>query len=276
MEHHQLQGVDQVDTDVPTQWEVDVFTNAAMKVLWLILQPAFYGLRPLFVKPKKQGKWEYINTAAVLTTNVIVVYFLGWKALLYLVRMEKSVVDVCCTVVNGLFLLLSRVLKCVRQQGLSVYRWLELFLVLDFTPLQGISLQSTMNSSRDMRPIRTMVLSTGINAELWCPCSFPHFVFSWPSFFYYVCRTNWNVGYHNEHHDFPKIPWSRLSKVKKIAPEFYDNLPSYNSYLWVMWKYITDPTVGPWSRVKRKVCYLMRYDMIFFVEFIHKICFSLY
>ncbi len=64
---------------------------------------------------------------------------------------------------------------------------------------------------------------------------------------------NFNVGYHNEHHDFPKIPWSKLPLVRKIAPEFYDHLPSYTSYvLEVFWPYITDPTLGVWCRVKRK------------------------
>jgi sphingolipid 4-desaturase/C4-monooxygenase len=61
---------------------------------------------------------------------------------------------------------------------------------------------------------------------------------------------NYNVGYHNEHHDFPKIPWSRLPLVKEMAPEFY-TLPSHTSYLALFWRFITDDTLGPYSRIKR-------------------------
>ncbi|KAL2932025.1 Sphingolipid delta(4)-desaturase DES1-like [Bienertia sinuspersici] len=62
----------------------------------------------------------------------------------------------------------------------------------------------------------------------------------------------WNVGYHNEHHDFPRIPGSRLHKVKEIAPEYYEGLVSYNSWCKVIYMYITDKSVGPFSRMKRK------------------------
>lgn len=64
-------------------------------------------------------------------------------------------------------------------------------------------------------------------------------------------RITFNVGYHVEHHDFPSIPGSRLPLVKKIAPEFYDNLHHHTSWCWVLYQYIMDPEVGPYSRVKR-------------------------
>ena len=60
-----------------------------------------------------------------------------------------------------------------------------------------------------------------------------------------------NVGYHNEHHDFPNIPWSRLPKLREFAPEYYNNLPFHRSWPLVIWKFITDPNVSTFNRVKR-------------------------
>jgi sphingolipid delta-4 desaturase len=60
-----------------------------------------------------------------------------------------------------------------------------------------------------------------------------------------------NVGYHNEHHDFPSIPWNRLPAIRRMAPEFYDTLiPSACwSRLWL--KFICDPRYSLYSRVLR-------------------------
>ncbi|EXJ68590.1 sphingolipid delta-4 desaturase [Cladophialophora psammophila CBS 110553] len=61
----------------------------------------------------------------------------------------------------------------------------------------------------------------------------------------------YNVGYHNEHHDFPAIPWTQLPKVYEIAREFYEPLPCHKSWPFVLWQFITDKEVGMWCRVKR-------------------------
>src|SRR5688572_9866034 len=60
-----------------------------------------------------------------------------------------------------------------------------------------------------------------------------------------------NVGYHNEHHDFPYIAGSRLPELKKLAPEFYDNLVSHRSWTAMLWAYVTRADLGTTSRVKR-------------------------
>lgn len=61
-----------------------------------------------------------------------------------------------------------------------------------------------------------------------------------------------NIGYHTEHHDFPMIPWSRLPLVRRMAPEFYEHLPCYDSYLEVAFHYVFDEFMGPFSRIIRK------------------------
>ena len=62
----------------------------------------------------------------------------------------------------------------------------------------------------------------------------------------------YNVGLHNEHHDFPAIPWTRLPVLHEIAKEFYADLPHHKSWIWVIWQFIWDREVGMWCRVKRK------------------------
>jgi sphingolipid 4-desaturase/C4-monooxygenase len=61
----------------------------------------------------------------------------------------------------------------------------------------------------------------------------------------------YNVGYHNEHHDFPAVPWTRLPKLYEIAKEFYEPLPYHKSWPYVIWQFILDKEVGMWCRVKR-------------------------
>ncbi|KAF8490368.1 fatty acid desaturase-domain-containing protein [Russula emetica] len=61
----------------------------------------------------------------------------------------------------------------------------------------------------------------------------------------------YNVGYHNEHHDFPSIPWTRLPALRALAPEFYDTIPSHPSWPMVIVNFIRDRNVGIFARVKR-------------------------
>ncbi len=64
-------------------------------------------------------------------------------------------------------------------------------------------------------------------------------------------RITFNVGYHNEHHDFPYIAGSRLPELRKLAPEYYDTLLSHGSWSKTLWQYITRAELGGYSRVKR-------------------------
>lgn len=61
----------------------------------------------------------------------------------------------------------------------------------------------------------------------------------------------YNVGLHNEHHDFPAVPWTRLPLLHELAKEFYADLPSHDSLPMIIWHFIFDKEVGLWCRVKR-------------------------
>ncbi|RYE82365.1 MAG: fatty acid desaturase, partial [Methanosarcinales archaeon] len=60
-----------------------------------------------------------------------------------------------------------------------------------------------------------------------------------------------NIGYHNEHHDFPSIPWQLLPELKAMAPEFYNNLWHHTSYWRVLLDFIFCPSFTLESRVVR-------------------------
>ena len=64
-------------------------------------------------------------------------------------------------------------------------------------------------------------------------------------------RVCFNVGYHNEHHDFANVPWNNLPKLKAAAPEFYDSLSSYGSWTGVLARFILDPAMSTYSRITR-------------------------
>ena len=185
-DHHQWQGVDGVDTDVPTAIESRLFATPLGKLAWLLLNPLFYAFRPGMVNPKSFGRWEAINFAVVLSFDLLVLCTLGVKSLAYL----------------GLGTLL----------GLGLHPAAGHFIAEHYELVSG---QETYS---------------------------------------YYGPANWlnfNVGYHNEHHDFPRVPWSRLPRVTALAPEYYLTLPHYTSYLALFWAYITDASLGPHARIKR-------------------------
>jgi sphingolipid delta-4 desaturase len=52
--------------------------------------------------------------------------------------------------------------------------------------------------------------------------------------------TNWlffNTGYHNEHHTFPNIPWTRLPKLRQLAPDVF-NRQNPRSYIGLWWRHL--------------------------------------
>jgi len=117
----------------------------------------------------------------------------------------------------------------------------------------------TLVSFFGSRPLIYLIASSFFAGSLH-PCA-GHFIaehYLWDGMdqetFSYYGRLNvlaYNVGYHNEHHDFPSIPWTRLPALRALAPEFYDTIPSHSSWPMVIVNFIRDAEVGIFARAKR-------------------------
>jgi sphingolipid 4-desaturase/C4-monooxygenase len=156
------------------------------KTVYGLLYLVVYGVRPLVVRPKAVTTGDIINWAVVMTCNAAVLYFWGFKSLVYL--LAGSLLG------GGLHPLAGHLIAehYMFEAGQETYSY--------YGPLNAIS---------------------------------------------------YNVGYHNEHHDFPQIPQTRLHKLREIAPEFYSSMYCHHSWTWVIARFLFDPTVGPWSRMHR-------------------------
>ncbi|XP_039897418.1 sphingolipid delta(4)-desaturase/C4-monooxygenase DES2 [Simochromis diagramma] len=187
IDHHRYLGGDQLDVDIPTDFEGWFFCTPARKILWLFLQPLFYALRPLVVNPKPVGRLEIQNAMVQLVVDLIIYYLWGVKPIIYLIA--GSILGMGLHPISGHFIA-EHYMFLKGHETYSYYGALNLI--------------------------------------------------------------TFNVGYHMEHHDFPSIPGSKLPQVKEIAAEYYDSLPQHTSWSRVLWDFVFDDSIGPYSRIKRE------------------------
>ncbi|TRY91591.1 hypothetical protein DNTS_021756 [Danionella cerebrum] len=237
LDHHRYLGGDGIDVDIPTDFEGWFFCTRLRKLFWIIFQPLFYAVRPLCINPKPISQLELLNGAVQLTFNVLLYLCWGAKPVVYM--MMGSMLGMGLHPISGHFIAEHYMFL----KGHETYSY--------YGPLNLLT---------------------------------------------------FNVGYHNEHHDFPSVPGRRLPMlrtncslileapsgerhennavnlsirrsaadesvprsvtdvellitegVKAIAAEYYRDLPSYNSWIRVLYDFIMDDQLSPYSRIKRKL-----------------------
>jgi sphingolipid delta-4 desaturase len=202
-EHHKYQGVEGVDTDLPSELEARLLNNFPGKLFFLSMQTWHYAFRPLFVRPQAFTRWHLLNWVVQIAFIASTVHLLGWGPILYLL--------LCAHFSGGLHPIASHFLA-------------EHYVFAD--KIETASYYGPLN-------VRLMLAAPGARAKLMR-----------------AQTLTWNVGYHNEHHDFPTVPWSRLPQLSQIGN--YKALPHHESWTAVMWEFLTNPHVSFYNRVKRR------------------------
>lgn len=184
-EHHKYQGIEGVDTDLPTAFEARLLSNLPGKLFFMFNQTWFYAFRPLFVRPQPFTMWHGINAFVQVCFVAVTVQHFGWGPVLYLL--------LCAHFSGGLHPLASH------------------FIAEHYVFSQGVETAS---------------------------------------YYGWMNRMTWNVGYHNEHHDFPTVPWSHLPKLSQVG-KYQETIPYHESWVKVLWTFVTDPSISFYNRVKR-------------------------
>ena len=189
LKHHSFQGIHELDGDIPNHWEARLINNYFIgKIIWLLFYPFFQLFRLSRLKEIKAfDGWVVLNIAVQIVFVSAIIYFLGAKAMVYLL--------------------------------------LSFFFSVGLHPLGA-------------RWIQEHYLTHGEQE----------------TYSYYGILNNvaFNVGYHNEHHDFPSVPWNKLPKIKNTAPSFYDSLASHRSWTKLFFYFIFSKEISLFSRMTRK------------------------
>lgn len=80
-----FQGDEVYDTDIPTRLEVFLFSSRIGKLIFLLVMPLLYSLRPMFIFPKSIHLLEIVNLLIALTFDGTMLYLFGGKCLAYFI-----------------------------------------------------------------------------------------------------------------------------------------------------------------------------------------------
>ena len=109
--------------------------------------------------------------------------------------------------------------------NLAIVIGFDVFVVLAWGPLPLLYLALSMLFGLGLHPLGARWIQEHFTMDADQETSSYYGPLNWPQL---------NVGYHNEHHDFPGIPWNRLPKLRALAPEAYEELNSHQSWTRLM------------------------------------------
>jgi len=198
LEHHRMQGEDGIDTDIPTAFEGRFFRTPILKFLWVLFQPFFYAIRPLYINPKPLEGRDFQNIISQAAFLIALYTWAGPVSFLYLI--------------------------CSTFFGLGLHPCAGHFIAEHYT---------TLSSQRGAHRTGMTPLKSG--GEKRGEKLYPDETFTYRG---PLNMFSYNVGVHVAHHDFPFVSGLRLAEVEKAAPEYYEHLPVTTSWPGTIYHYI--------------------------------------
>ncbi|KAG2420657.1 dihydroceramide delta(4)-desaturase [Aspergillus terreus] len=215
--HHKSLGVAGLDTDLPTAVEAFLLDSLLGKAFFCTFQILFYALRPMFVYSPP--------FTPIHVLNLLVQFSFDYA----LTRLSGDSLQPL------LYLLLSSFLAGSLHPCAGHFIAEHYFFSRVDHGTEPIAEQNNPKKTEKKTDHPLDALPPPETYSYYGPLNF----------------FTYNVGLHNEHHDFPAVPWTRLHELHRIAAEFYEPLPCHRSWVWVIWTFILDKNVGMWCRVKR-------------------------
>jgi len=184
-EHHKYQGIEGIDTDLPTKLEARLLSSTVGKLFFIFNQTWFYAFRPMFVRQQAATRWHIANWVIQITFLSLTYHFIGAGPILYLLM--------------------------------------------------------SAHFAGSWHPIASHFIAE-------------HYVvkghLETASYYGILNYLTFNVGYHQEHHDFPTVSWSSLPKLQKLGG--YERLPHHLSWTMVLIEFLFNPSISLFNRVKRR------------------------
>lgn len=157
---------------------------------------------------------------------------------------------------KSIWLMLFPVFQALRPPRLreiqfqSIWVWINLITVV----LADIAIVYFFGPMALLYLVASFVFSIGLHplGARWIQ---EHYLVAAPqeTYSYYgpLNKLAFNVGYHNEHHDFSFVPWVNLPKIREIAPEYYNTIHYHTSWTKLLFKFLFDRELSLFSRVLR-------------------------
>jgi sphingolipid delta-4 desaturase len=166
---------------------------------------------------------------------------------------------------KAIWLLIFPIMQSLRPARLKEIKPIDRFVVLNFVAqgLFDVGVWYLLGPKAFLYLLISFFFSVGLHplGARWIQEHYMLFPGQQTSSYYGpVNRFAMNIGYHNEHHDFPSIPWNHLPDLKRLAPEAYDTLGSHKSWTAVLWRFLFDPEISLFNRQIRQRPGVVRVD----------------